>query len=172
MKKLNTKSGQSMAFITIEDLYGSVECVAFPNVYEKIKGFLAVDVVVRASGKLDLGDGSKPPTVLIDKMQEVDTDKLKEGDNRAAASSAPDSAIHSKKQVQTGVLWLNATALDEGEFEELLDMLGDYQGGAQGSPEVRILRGKEKFRFGNVSRTRAFEAELRSFLPPDCIRFV
>lgn len=41
-KKINTRTGSSMAFITVEDLYGGIECVAFPNVFEKIRS-----VVVR-----------------------------------------------------------------------------------------------------------------------------
>lgn len=45
-KKLQTRSGSFMAFVTIEDLYGTVECVCFPNVYEQIRSFLVVDAVV------------------------------------------------------------------------------------------------------------------------------
>ena len=36
-KKLKTRSGAFMAFVTVEDLYGSVECVCFPKVYEKMQ---------------------------------------------------------------------------------------------------------------------------------------
>ncbi len=154
IKKLNTKQGSSMAFITVEDLYGSVECVAFPNVYEKVKSFLAVDVVVALSGKLDLGDG-KRPTVLLDGMQQFNADSLKKDKEPAAGKK--------------GVLWLNATGLDEGEFEELQEMLSAYEG----PTEVRILRGSQKFRYPNgVVRSRAFEAELATFLPAGCIKFV
>ena len=49
-KKINTRSGSSMAFISVEDLYGSIECVAFPNVFDKIKGIVMADKVVRLSG--------------------------------------------------------------------------------------------------------------------------
>ncbi|MFQ7079387.1 MAG: hypothetical protein ACLRSW_16450 [Christensenellaceae bacterium] len=31
-KKLQTRSGSFMAFVTVEDMYGTVECVCFPNI--------------------------------------------------------------------------------------------------------------------------------------------
>ena len=162
IKKLNTKQGSSMAFITVEDLYGSVECIAFPNTYEKIKSFLAADVVVALSGKLDLAEG-KRPSILLDGMQQFDADALKkdkEPDRGAGAGGSP-----AKRET----LWLNATGLDDGEFEELQEMLSAYEG----PTEVKILRGKQKFRYPRgIVRSRAFEAELATFLSPDCVKFV
>ena len=159
VKKLNTKQGASMAFVTVEDLYGSVECVAFPNTYEKIKSFLAPDVVVALSGRLDLSDGRRP-TVLLDNMQEFDGENLKKEKDGAGGAQQP------QKQ---GVLWLNATALDEGEFEELQDMLSAYEG----PTEVKILRGRQKFLYPRgVVRSKAFEAELSTFLPAECVKYV
>ncbi len=160
IKKLTTKQGASMAFITVEDLYGSVECVAFPNTYEKIKSFLAADVVVALSGRIDLGDG-KRPTILLDNMQEFDAASLKK--DRPGEAPAADPAEKQR------VLWLNATSLDEGEFEELQDMLSAYEG----PTEVRILRGRQKFRYPRgIVRSRAFEAELATFLSADCVKFL
>ena len=38
MRRTTTRSsGASMAFITVEDIYGSIECVAFPAIYERVK---------------------------------------------------------------------------------------------------------------------------------------
>jgi hypothetical protein len=67
------------------------------------------------------------------------------------------------------VLWLNASGLDDGEFDELQEMLSAYRG----ATEVRVLRGKQKFRYpAGITRSKAFEAELCTFLPADCIKFV
>ena len=68
-KKLQTRSGSFMAFVTIEDLYGTVECVCFPNVYEQIRSFLVVDAVVSLSGKIDINE-DKAPTIIVDRMTE------------------------------------------------------------------------------------------------------
>ena len=174
IKKLNTKSGQSMAFITVEDLYGSVECIAFPTVYERIKSFLAVDTVVRLNGKIDVAE-EKKPSVLLDGMKEfieptTETHKTSSRSVPAmgAAGQTPTSQETAEKQ-QKNVLWLNASALDDGEFEELQEMLSAYHG----NTEVRVVRDGKKFRYpAGITRSKAFEAELLTFLPPDCIKFV
>ncbi|MBQ9081459.1 MAG: hypothetical protein IJY26_02345, partial [Clostridia bacterium] len=179
IKKLNTKQGSSMAFITVEDLYGSIECIAFPNTYEKIKSFLAIDAVVALSGKLDISEDKKP-TVLLDGMQEFNADSLKKEKTvdtppssfdaaSTSAAKASSSAASTVQKTEQGVLWLNATSLDEGEFEELQEMLSAYHGPI----EVKILRGKQKFRYPQgITRSKAFEAELKTFLPADCIKYV
>jgi DNA polymerase-3 subunit alpha len=53
-KKLKTRTGSFMAFVTVEDLYGSIECVCFPKIYDKIRGFLLADKVVSLSGKISI----------------------------------------------------------------------------------------------------------------------
>ena len=52
-----TKNGSVMAFVTLEDLLGSVEIVVFPRDYERYKTLLAVDSKVFISGRADVDDG-------------------------------------------------------------------------------------------------------------------
>ena len=67
-KRINTRSGAPMAFISVEDLYGSIECVAFPNVYEKIRSIVIPDKIVRLSGKIQLDD-EKAPVIILDTLR-------------------------------------------------------------------------------------------------------
>ena len=53
IKKITTKNGQQMAFVEVEDLYGSVEVIVFPKTYEKYSSFLSEDRVVIIQGKTD-----------------------------------------------------------------------------------------------------------------------
>ena len=76
-KKLKTRSGAFMAFVTVEDLYGSIECVCFPKIYECIKGFLVPDRVVSLSGKLSIEE-EKLPVIIVDKMSEFSLEEKKE----------------------------------------------------------------------------------------------
>ncbi len=46
-----------MAFITLEDLEGSVEIIAFPKVYEKCKEMIKKDEIVITEGRLDVTEG-------------------------------------------------------------------------------------------------------------------
>ncbi len=69
--KKTTKSGQGMAFITVEDVYGSIECVLFPKVYERFKDKIEDDAIVVVSGRLQLRDDEKP-SIVIDKLEVFD----------------------------------------------------------------------------------------------------
>lgn len=54
MRSIYTKKGQPMAFLTLEDLTGSVEVVVFPELYEKHRDILEEDRVVITRGKPDI----------------------------------------------------------------------------------------------------------------------
>lgn len=64
-KLLVTKSSKMMAFVDLEDLYGEVEVVIFPNVYEKYQEYIFEDKVVIIKGKLNFKE-DEVPKVLAD----------------------------------------------------------------------------------------------------------
>ena len=51
-----TRSNQVMAFVTLEDMAGSVEVLVFPKDYEKHRGILNTDAKVFMRGRVSLGD--------------------------------------------------------------------------------------------------------------------
>lgn len=51
-----TKNGQQMAFVTLEDMVGSVEVIVFPRDYESKKQLLNEDAKVFISGRTSIGD--------------------------------------------------------------------------------------------------------------------
>ena len=51
-----TKNAQQMAFVTLEDLVGSVEVIVFPRDYENKKHLLNEDAKVFISGRTSIGD--------------------------------------------------------------------------------------------------------------------
>ena len=57
VKRITTKkSGELMAFVTIEGLEGSVEMLCFPAVYQENKELLVEDKVVKIKGRVDHKD--------------------------------------------------------------------------------------------------------------------
>ena len=66
-----TKSSKMMAFVDIEDLYGVMETVVFPNVYERCQDILNEDEVVAMKGKLNFKEG-EIPKVLADNVMLLD----------------------------------------------------------------------------------------------------
>jgi DNA polymerase-3 subunit alpha len=59
-RTLVTKKGQMMAFIALEDLYGSVEVIVFPRTYERCSGILEEDNVLVVTGRLDMKEEGVP----------------------------------------------------------------------------------------------------------------
>lgn len=53
-----TKKGDKMCFFTVEDLSGTIDCIAFPSVYAQIASFLQPDTVLCLEGKLSQKDGN------------------------------------------------------------------------------------------------------------------
>ncbi|MCL6638845.1 MAG: DNA polymerase III subunit alpha [Firmicutes bacterium] len=56
VKKINTKKGDTMAFLNVEDLTGSVEVVVFPRIFQQCRQFLNADGVVRVRGRSSKND--------------------------------------------------------------------------------------------------------------------
>lgn len=64
IKKIMTKTG-NMAFITVEDLYGTFEVMLFSKLYGKYKDVVVEDGLVTVKGKISIRDG-KTPCVLAE----------------------------------------------------------------------------------------------------------
>ncbi|MEA3362660.1 MAG: DNA polymerase III subunit alpha [Thermodesulfobacteriota bacterium] len=56
IKELITKKGDRMAFVTLEDLSGSVEIIVFPEVYSAAMELLKGEDPLLVSGELDVGE--------------------------------------------------------------------------------------------------------------------
>ena len=150
-------SGAFMAFVTVEDIYGAIECVAFPSIYERIKAVLAADKIVRLRGKLDLSKEDEP-SIILDGMTEFDPtgfDKKSTNTHRAVKRQA--------------TLWLNATELSDDDFNDMVSMLSNYEG----ETACAIVRGKQKFRLSHgINYCRGLLAELCSYILEQDIKYV
>ncbi|GAB6118146.1 DNA polymerase III subunit alpha [Thermoanaerobacter brockii subsp. lactiethylicus] len=63
-----TKNNNIMAFVTIEDLYGTVEVIVFPTVYEKYSSIIKEDNPVVVRGKVSLKE-EEEPKILCDEIK-------------------------------------------------------------------------------------------------------
>lgn len=69
-----TKKGNNMGFVTLEDLYGKIDLVIFPQVWEKAYHLVEMDHVLLAEGRVDAAQGD--PKILVDKLTQVELDEL------------------------------------------------------------------------------------------------
>ena len=155
-KKINTRSGSSMAFISVEDLFGSIECVAFPNVFDRIKTVLAPDKIVYITGKMQL-DSEKPPVIILDKMQEYNPE--------TGTTVAPAEAVVQREPT----LWLNASLLSEEEFADFAELFSHY---TPGKMTVKIKRGSKLYKLTEINYCRGLVDELLLYLQKNDIKLV
>ncbi len=153
-RTITKRTGTFMAFLTIEDVYGSIECVCFPTAYEKFKGDIANDKIVKVKGKLDV-DREKGVSLIIDDLVAVETDKL---ENSGSKQNQPQA-----------VLWLNAGRLDDSSFEDFVSMLSNYEG----STVCKIVRGNQRYKLpGGVNYCRGLLAELGTYILEEDIKYI
>jgi DNA polymerase-3 subunit alpha len=65
---IQTKSGQTMAFMTLYDESGSLEAIVFPRLYETVSHILERGRIVMVTGRKDQ---EKPNTLLLDQLKEA-----------------------------------------------------------------------------------------------------
>ena len=73
-----TKSNSMMAFFKLEDLYGTVEVIVFPKVFEKYKNLLQVDGLVLLKGTVSIREDEQPKVLcdLVEPLIKLSTEKV------------------------------------------------------------------------------------------------
>ena len=75
-KNMITKNNNMMAFITLEDLYGVVECIVFPATFDRYNSLIEEDSLVVIEGKISLSE-EEEPKIICEKISQLN--KYKEG---------------------------------------------------------------------------------------------
>ncbi|MGA6828848.1 DNA polymerase III subunit alpha [Nitrospira sp. NS4] len=78
VKSMVTKKGDRMAYLTLEDLHGTAEVIAFPDLFKTAGDLIAPERVVRLTGTVDRGDkGTKLRGIKIEPLADVQTQSIK-----------------------------------------------------------------------------------------------
>ena len=83
-----TKKGDYMAFVTLEDLTGQVECLVFPRVFERYQPLIREDEPVVISGKISVRE-EEAPKLLAERITRLDEWKKTPQQYGAATQAAP-----------------------------------------------------------------------------------
>ena len=84
-----TKNGNNMGFVTIEDLYGKMDLVIFPQVWEKVYHLVEIDSVLQAEGHVDTAQGD--PKILVENLTHVTLEDLQaDGDPPDPSGTLPE----------------------------------------------------------------------------------
>jgi DNA polymerase-3 subunit alpha len=75
-----------MAFVSLEDAQGAIECILFPRAYTQYIPQVEVGRVICAEGKVD-AEG-KVPKILVDQLSQITLDDMAEADAAPAGSES------------------------------------------------------------------------------------
>jgi len=64
-----TRKGDQMAFVTVEDLQGSLELVLFPRTWRAVQPWLALEQIIAIYGKVDAAGGNSVK-ILVDRLEQ------------------------------------------------------------------------------------------------------
>ena len=147
-KRLATRSGQTMAFVKVEDVYGQIETIIFPKIFDKSRELLKEEQVVKISGKLQIKDGT--PQIIADGVFKLD---IKE-------------EVHEEKGMEfLGIILDTQTKI---HLEKVRDVLESYEGTI---PVLLAIDGK-KFNSGqSVRRCEGLISELKRYVSEKDIIF-
>ena len=100
VKTMLTKKGDRMAYVTLEDLYGMVEVIAFPDLYRESAELIVPERVVRLTGTVDRGDkGTKLRGTKIEPLAELQNKAISKVTIRLADSPAMSTRLPMLRQV-------------------------------------------------------------------------
>lgn len=75
--EITTRRKKKMAFLSLEDLTGSIEAVCFPSTYEKYKALLDEDRPLKVYGTVEVteNDEDKISKIIVNQLQPLDVSK-------------------------------------------------------------------------------------------------
>ena len=115
IKHKATKKGDLMAFATLEDLTGQVECLLFPRVFEKLNGTLETDLAYLLTGRLSVTE-DRPASLIVESARPLE----KAGDPAPAPAPLDDPALAKRAPVK---LYLKLQRSQLAECERILGRL-------------------------------------------------
>lgn len=75
IKKITTKKGEIMIFLTLEDMSNSIEVIVFPSIIKKFQEFLKEDMIIGIKGRLDIKEDQAK--LIASEIEEIRTETVK-----------------------------------------------------------------------------------------------
>ena len=117
VKKKYTKTNKLMAFVTVEDMYGTTEVIIFENCYQNCSNILVEDNIILVEGRLSVREDE---------------------DTKIVARDIKEFAVQKKK-----ILSITITNLDEKHRNQLKGAIKFFSGD-KNNIQIQIINGEEK----------------------------
>jgi DNA polymerase-3 subunit alpha len=150
VKRITTKkSGELMAFVTVEGLEGQVEMLCFPAVYQEHKELLVQDKVVKIKGRVDRKDEAETKFIPL-----------------AIEAFSPKSGL------EPLALSVDGDTLPSTVIDDLKRILARFPGRCSVEMYVRHGDTSRRLRFGDgfrIDPQASLFAELKALLGEACV---
>ena len=139
IKKKFTKNNKIMAFVTLEDLYGSMEVIAFENAYQTAGSSLMEDNIVLVEGRLSIREEDENITIIASKILPFGT--FPNGESVPFGTS--------ENNTKRKILEINITNLTEDKKDKLRGALKFFTGD-KNNVAVQIINNENKMPAGGI----------------------
>jgi len=125
-RETQTKKGDRMAFLTLEDVHGRVDVIVFPDVYREGSLYLHEEQPIVVQGRLELSE------VAAEAEEEGDAERRR-GESRRKGAKIIAAKIMPLRELRFAAkssvhILLDASDATRERLEELRDILLDYRG--------------------------------------------
>ena len=139
-----------MAFVTIEDLYGTMEVIVFENAYQASANSLLEENVVLVEGRLSIREEEENVTLIASKITSFD--------------NVPKGTQSSRKN-----LTINITNLTEEQKEKLRGALKFFTGD-RNNTAVKIVNEEKELPAGGIFANEAIINEIKEIVGEENIK--
>ena len=148
-RRLATKSGSTMAFVKVEDVYGQIEVVVFPKVFDNVRNAVKEEETVKVTGRIQIKDGV--PQIIAENIEKLEV-----------------AAAEPEKERDTEYLGLILENGSKENVDGILDILESYPGNI---PAILAIDGKKYNSHCSVRKCEALISELRGRLKENNVIF-
>ncbi|MEK7308493.1 MAG: DNA polymerase III subunit alpha [Nitrospirota bacterium] len=143
IRKIQTRrTGDLMAYVTIEDLYGTVELIVFPDLYRETVNVISKDIPVIISGHIDKNDkGLKiiaKEIILLEIDGKISEHAMQSLKTYNGNRNSKPKTMNSDSRFRTLTLMLYANTEAE-HLEKLKNILSKYSGSNSVNVHLKII---------------------------------
>ena len=162
VKKKYTKNNKLMAFVTLEDLYGTAEIIVFEGVYQNAASSLVNDNVVLVDGRLSIREDED---VKIVAREIKDFNNVEKNYNMGVGADDPVSPMETQRKT----LKINITSFDETQKAKLRGALKYFNGERNNTP-VQVINGEQALDCGAIYMTEEILKEFQELFGEDLVK--
>ncbi len=125
-----TKKDEQMAFFTVEDRCGEIECVLFSRQYERLSAFLRLDAAVKIDGSISVRDDEAPKILVSDIAPLIENERFtssQKAEEKREGQPAPKAEQKSEPR-KVKKLYLRVPKKDSAEFKKAENLIEIFPG--------------------------------------------